>query len=923
MKKNKFKIVITLLFILVITIGFAISYRAAYLQTLEIGENYLDIFYTNIKFKYQVMGFNFILLFVILFIQNIIIKSGLKPFFKDENKEMPKLANKSITFILSVTITIIITSLFTDKILLFINSIVTGTTDPVFNLDIGFYLFQKPFIEFCIMYVIGIILFVSIYMSIYYIAVFNIHLSGIDKELLMKSRFIKQLKLNAILLFVSVACLIFLNTFDVLTSSFISLKDTLSTKLIGAGLTDITIKVWGYRILSILVVLSGIIIVKNLNKDNFKKILYPILIVPGYLVSIFVIMILFNVIYVNNNKLDKEKQYISYNMEYTKKAYNLNISEEEIENSDQIKSKDLKENNDIINNITLVDNDMTLKTLNTLQTSSGYYTYKNTRIQKYTIDDKDTTVYVSPREIMASSDANTYNNKTYEYTHGYGTIISYASKFDDAGNITYVQKNLEASNNAIPVSEPRIYFGLETNNTIITNTNNKTEFDYPINTTTNAEYTYSGTAGLQLNFIDRLILSITKKDVNIAFTSNLNENSKVLINRNIVKRAKTIMPYLVYDENPYMVITDEGRQKWVIDAYTITDNYPYSQKTLVKIEDRKRDINYIRNSVKVIVDSYDGTVDFYITDSTDPLIMAYNKLYPTLFKNEENIPNDILKHFTYPKYLYDVQSEVLKHYHNITEDVLYRGDDVWNYAKYTSKKVSSVDTTIDSYYTMIKNDEGKNQLGLIMPYTVYGKQNIVSYLIGTVSEKGQMNLKIYRYAQGSNVIGPTQLEKVIEEDESISKEIQSISVTGTKITKNLIIVPVNNSLLYVLPVYQQQLNQTNSIPLLKKVIVASGNKVAIADNLEDALEKLVSQSATDIKVDNTDTKNDLINTIIDANKNLNESTKANNYEMIGKDITKLQELIKQLEEMQKEENKTNVLVTNTVDNTLSVNNTIK
>ena len=164
-----------------------------------------------------------------------------------------------------------------------------------------------------------------------------------------------------------------------------------------------------------------------------------------------------------------------------------------------------------------------------------------------------------------------------------------------------------------------------------------------------------------------------------------------------------------------------------------------------------------------------------------------------------------------------------------------------------------------------------------------------------------MNLKMYRYSQGSNVIGPTQLEKVIEEDEEISKEIQNISVTGTKITKSLVIVPVNNSLLYVLPVYQQQLNEANSIPLLKKVIVAAGNKVTIADNLEEALEKLVSQSATDIKVDNTDTKNDLINTIIEANKNLNESTKANNYEMIGKDITKLQDLIKQLEEMQKKE----------------------
>ena len=566
MKKNKFKIVITLLFILVVTIGLAISYRSAYLQTLEIGENYLDVFNTNIKYKYQAMAFNFILFFIILLVENLIIKTGLSPFFRDENKEMPKLANKSISFILSVIVSLVVSSLFTDKIILFMNSIWIGTSDPIFNMDIGFYLFQKPFIEFCIYYIIGVLFFVSIYMSIYYIAVFNIHLSGIDKELLKKSKFIKQLKLNAFLILIAIASLIFLNTFDVLTSQFITLKDSLSTKLIGAGLSDVTIKVWGYRILALVVIVSGIILLNNIDTGNLKKILFPILMVPGYLVTLFLVMILFSTIYVNNNKLDKEEQYISHNINFTKKAYNLNISEEEIENSETITNKEIKQNKEVIDNITLVDKDTTLKTLNTLQTSSGYYTFKNTGIQKYNINGENTNLYISPREISASSDSNTYNNKTYEYTHGYGSIISYASKLDNAGNISYLQKGFNNSNNSISVTEPRIYFGLETNNTIITNTNNKTEFDYPISTTTNAKYSYSGNAGINVNFLDRLILSITKKDVNIAFASKLNENSKVLMNRNIIKRAKTIMPYLVYDENPYLVITNEGKQMWVLDA---------------------------------------------------------------------------------------------------------------------------------------------------------------------------------------------------------------------------------------------------------------------------------------------------------------------------------------------------------------------
>ena len=445
MKKNKFKIVITLLFILVVTIGLAISYRSAYLQTLEIGENYLDVFNTNIKYKYQAMAFNFILFFIILLVENLIIKTGLSPFFRDENKEMPKLANKSISFILSVIVSLVVSSLFTDKIILFMNSIWIGTSDPIFNMDIGFYLFQKPFIEFCIYYIIGVLFFVSVYMSIYYIAVFNIHLSGIDKELLKKSKFIKQLKLNAFLILIAIASLIFLNTFDVLTSQFITLKDSLSTKLIGAGLSDVTIKVWGYRILALVVIVSGIILLNNIDTGNLKKILFPILMVPGYLVTLFLVMILFSTIYVNNNKLDKEEQYISHNINFTKKAYNLNISEEEIENSETITNKEIKQNKEVIDNITLVDKDTTLKTLNTLQTSSGYYTFKNTGIQKYNINGENTNLYISPREISASSDSNTYNNKTYEYTHGYGSIISYASKLDNAGNISYLQKGFNNS----------------------------------------------------------------------------------------------------------------------------------------------------------------------------------------------------------------------------------------------------------------------------------------------------------------------------------------------------------------------------------------------------------------------------------------------------------------------------------------------
>ena len=461
---------------------------------------------------------------------------------------------------------------------------------------------------------------------------------------------------------------------------------------------------------------------------------------------------------------------------------------------------------------------------------------------------------------------------------------------------------------------------MDTNNTIVTNVNGENEFDYPTNTdiVTNS---YNGNAGLKLNFFDRLILAI--KDKNIKLITSANNDNKIVTKRNVIERAKTIMPYLQYDENPYTVIKEDGRIVWVLDAYTVSNNYPFSQTTLVqqnKNTTKKEAINYIRNSVKVIIDAYDGTVDFYLTDKTDPIAMAYNNMYEGLFKSQEEIPSDISSHFVYPKYLYDIQSQVLKLYHNVTADVLYRGDDEWSIATKSTNKNESM----DSYYTMVKlADSDKNQLALVLPYTQYEKQNINAYLVGTTD--GMTNkLKLYKFASDTNVIGPTQLEKQIEEDETISSTIKSIAVSGTRIVKDMIIVPIDNTLLYVEPIYQIPLNETKSLPVLKKVVVASGNKVAIGDNLQEALTNLLSTEAANIEVDSTDTIEGLTNLIIKTNNNLNESKNNNDWELMGKDLNKLQNLIEKLEKVQKEEEKKNLLE-NKINNTNNTNttNTIK
>lgn len=295
-------------------------------------------------------------------------------------------------------------------------------------------------------------------------------------------------------------------------------------------------------------------------------------------------------------------------------------------------------------------------------------------------------------------------------------------------------------------------------------------------------------------------------------------------------------------------------------------------------------------------------MSYYITDRNDPIAMAYRNIYPSLFKElDEKIPEDISSHFVYPEFLYNVQAKILKVYHNVKPDVLYRADDVWDIAKFNStKSTKSTGTYMEPYYTMVKTSDGE-QLGLVQIYTPDEKQNIISYLVGSNSN-GNNELKLYKFSADSNIVGPMQLDKQLEEDEAISSELKSLNVTGTKLTKQMIAVPINNTILYVEPIYQTMLNESE-VPVLKKVVVASGNKVAIGDNLTKALENLLSKYAVDIEVENTDDVEGLIEAIIKANKNLTQSNENNDWEMMGKDIKKVQELIDSLEKVKEKEDK--------------------
>ena len=897
-KKNRTRMILVLLFLLLFAGVSYIELRGSYLEYLELGQNYTNIFYTNITYRYGIMAVNFVILYFILYFTNRGIKKGLKPFFEKEKKEIPKLPNKSLALVISALVSFVTSSALMQKIMLIANGTSFGIQDPIFGLDIAYYMFQKPVIETLALYFVILFVGLSIYIALYYVIAFNRYFDGVDGKMLKESLFMKKLTRNALLIIIGIAILTVINTQNTMFGKILTVKNDL--EIVGAGMTETTIKLWGYVIFAFVIIIFAYRALKYFKKGNTGKVLKNLAVIPGYLVVLFIVMVVFDLAFVSTNELDKEKEYIAENIKNTKNAYNINIEEKNIENSGTITSEEVEENANVINNIPVISKDAVSKTLENSQTVTGHYVYPNISIAKYNINGKNQLVYVAPREITNSG--RTYNNKTYEYTHGIGEIFTSATESSQNGNIQYIQKDIVGKDEKINISEPRIYFGLETKETIATNTKNKNEYDYTDENGTDQVYSYNGQAGLQLGFLDRLILGIKKGDINLAFSGEITNESKILINRDVITRAKKALPYLIYDEEPYTAVTDEGKIVWVLDAYTVSSSYPYSQYTSIEHDGTKEKINYIRNSVKVIIDSYDGTMSYYITDRNDPIAMAYRNIYPSLFKElDEKIPEDISSHFVYPEFLYNVQAKILKVYHNVKPDVLYRADNVWDIAKFNStKSTKSTGTYMEPYYTMVKTSDGE-QLGLVQIYTPDEKQNIISYLVGSNSN-GNNELKLYKFSADSNIVGPMQLDKQLEEDEAISSELKSLNVTGTKLTKQMIAVPINNTILYVEPIYQTMLNESE-VPVLKKVVVASGNKVAIGDNLTKALENLLSKYAVDIEVENTDDVEGLIEAIIKANKNLTQSNENNDWEMMGKDIKKVQELIDSLEKVKEKEDK--------------------
>lgn len=900
-KRFNFRLLLVIVVLVVFSISAYITNRAEFLKIREIDTKYTSIFMKNFYMKVGMFAVVAIVTYIVFYINNRIIRRGLKAFFDEENKTIPKLPNKSIAFISAIIAGITSLKFLYNKYIVCVNAASFVMKDPVFNMDIGFYMFVLPFIKAALIYLIVETLIMVIYTAIYYVIAVNVNFEkGINMETLKKNIFVKLIKFWAIIFTILICIYLVVAAQDILTGDMLTVKGKNATVLTGAGTADTFIKLWGYRLLSIVVFISVINIIRNANSEKFRKAIAAASVIPLYLIIMFGILIYFQEIYVGSSELDKEKEFLKYNIEATKEAYGIDISTKNITNYNALTTELAEENEDVIQNIPIFNNEVISKTIVDTKEDSIFYDYDYSNLGVYYKNGEKYLIYLTPREIIDDA-ARSYNNKTFEYTHGYGAVITDPNKVDKNGYITMIQSGFtEKNTDIVNISEPRIYYGLETDSEIIVNSKFGAEFDYPISATNYEEYDYDGAGGQHLNLLDRFVLGVNTGNYRIVLSKYWDEDSKIITTRNILERVKILLPYIEYDENPYLVVDGDGSLVWVIDGYTTSNNYPYSQITTIVRENGLKDkINYIRNSVKVLVNSYTGETKFYITDRNDPIIMMYRNMYPDLFMDlEEKIPDGIAQNLLYPQYLFEIQSRVLKTYHDITEDSLYRADDVW-------AAITDGEEEIKSKYTML-NTIGLNdsKLGLVKAYTKEGKESLIAYSIGYY-DGVTPKLGLYRFSADSSIIGISQLNSLIEEDETISSELESLNVSGVKMVKDVIIVPIGNTILYVEPVYQVRANELEA-QILKKIIVSSGNKVAIGDNLDVAIENLLSDKNS-VRLEYVDMEDidQVIDSVIEANRNLKDSIKSGDLEMIGKDLTALENLLDQLENLRKQEIKEN------------------
>ncbi|MBD0301330.1 MAG: UPF0182 family protein [Tolypothrix sp. T3-bin4] len=754
-----------------------------------------------------------------------------------------------------------------DKFLEYFHKVSFQQTEPLFDKDISFYVFSLPIWELLSSWVSGLFLYSLVSVALIYLLSGNSLSEGRFKGFSIAQR----LHLNALtfLVMLAIAFRYYILRYQLLYST-----DGVSY---GASYTNVNIQLPIYTGLSLFAVaiaiylLLRIIVLSKAKKTSLKSVPYPRQLISALGIYLVVAAVSGTILpssvqrlIVQPNELARERPYIERSIKHTRQAFNLNqIEAETFDPRGQLTAAILQKNDETIRNIRLWDTRPLLQTNRQLQQIRPYYKFPGADIDRYTLKKKREGVnlnaqsltekqqtIIAARELdytAVPEQAQTWVNEHLLYTHGYGFTLSPVNTVVSGGLPDYYVKDirsdsakgsLQISNEAIrasiPIGEPRIYYGENTNTYVMTGTTNR-ELDYPSGSE-NVYNVYDGRGGIAIGARwRRLLFAEYLKDWQMLLTRNFKMETKLLFRRTILERVRAIAPFLRYDGDPYLVAADGGGTNtigektylyWILDAYTTSDRYPYS-------DPGKNKFNYIRNSVKVVIDAYNGTVNFYVADPQDPIINTLAAIFPNLLKPLDVMPDALKSHIRYPVDLFSIQSERLLAYHMTDPQVFYNREDLW---QIPTEIYGSEPRPVQPYYLIMKLPTASTEeFILLLPFKPTQRANLIAWLAARSDGEEYGKLLLYQFPKQQLIYGQEQIEALINQDPVISQQISLWNRAGSRaIQGNLLVIPIEQSLLYVEPLYLEA--EQNSLPTLVRVIVVYQNRIVMAETLQKAID---------------------------------------------------------------------------------------
>ena len=739
----------------------------------------------------------------------------------------------------------------------FSNRVPTNITEPVLNMSTGFYLFVYPFLR--VLYTT--LLFLSVIaLGANLIPLFQI---SEDKEAGFKLNGTVSLRSSV---FVSAGIILIILGFGKYLNRF-GLFFSKQGAVFGPGWTDVHVRLPMLTTAAIITILSGIIMtvpaarswtMRLIIKRRRSSALTPLLFLPGFVVVIWFLLLIvlpvsFQSLIVAPNEISLEKPYLTNNIKFTRQGFDLDrVKLKEFPVSENFNREDIDKHSGIFSNIRLWDYRALDAVFKQFQEIRLYYKFQDVDIDRYHINGTYREVMISAREMDPGNlplTSQTFVNTHFIYTHGYGVVLTPVNKFTPDGLPDLLIKDIPPLSTypELKITQPAIYYGELTDSYVVTNSK-EAEFDYP-GGENNIYTSYKGKGGVQLtNFWRKLIYGWKLGGTQFLLTGYTTPETRIMFHRQIIDRVKTLAPFLYFDDDPY-IVTDNGQLYWIIDAYTTSNSYPYSEPFSSSERIGYRGLNeqknldnlisvslngtsYVRNAVKISVNAFSGEVNFYIFDNEDPLIRVYDKIFPGLFKKKSEIPEGLRQHVRYPADMLLAQGLVYSKYHMTDPEVFYNQEDLW--VRATEKYYSSVQP-VEPYYIMWeKPDSGKLEFILMLPFTPKDKQVLVGWLAGLCDGEDYGDLLAYVFPKEKRVLGTQQVETKIDQDSYLSGQLSLWDQRGSNVIRgNVLVIPLDKTILYVEPIYLQ--SETAAYPELRLVVVMNNDKMAYGTTFDEAI----------------------------------------------------------------------------------------